>query len=529
MQFELEQLQAQHEQLSEQHRIDHLTKDYRLIVDHSCVVCFSRPRVVTLSFQNFWNWIKTYHAGTKFTVYSVQALHVYFAAFKNDPNNKKCRQVVNIAVQLLLSITYTIRPTLYNLLYAFLNLTYRTDYFANPVTPEVIQAFRDRLELENNKNNNQAAQPQNQPLPLVPQPPPLPPPQQVPMADQAQITAALQAVFGANAANLLGRGTPIAKIENFSGKDEEDPIEWLEIFTRAATTNNWATEQRKCEIAASFLRGAAADWYQANSAAMNNNWATTTNNGNNFTDLFKGYFANDTRKNFWYQELLTLRQTSNENVDSYANKFSKLLKKVDPTNGIPDAQKKRMFLFGLNPALTPMVNMQNTAAGNLNALIGHARNAETGYNYACMGPTITTRANPVNTNVRITATTTPIVPTPDATIAKLTKQMEQLSINYANLYSAINNDNRQGNRRSNVSFGNNSNRNSFGNNNNRNNRNNQGGGRPINPNIRCYNCGQTGHISRNCQGRRNDRQNTTNVNYMDYGEEYYGTDEEYED
>src|SRR3984885_8003718 len=188
---ELEQIQLQHERLSEEHRIDHLTKDYRLIVDHSCVVCFSRPQVVTLSFQNFWNWIKTYHYGIKFTVYSVQALHVYFAAFKNDPSNKKCRQVLDIGAKFLLSITYTTRPSLPNLLFAFLNFTYRTNYFANPVTPEVIQAFRDRLELE--KTNNQAPQPQPQPQPqLQHQQPP------VPMADQAAITAALQAVFGQN-------------------------------------------------------------------------------------------------------------------------------------------------------------------------------------------------------------------------------------------------------------------------------------------------------------------------------------------
>ncbi|CAB4416096.1 unnamed protein product [Rhizophagus irregularis] len=59
---------------------------------------------------------------------------------------------------------------------------------------------------------------------------------------------------------------------------------------------------------------------------------TGSNGGNNFTDLFKGYFANDTRKNKWYQELLTLRQGSNETVDDYAAKFQRLLKRVDTDN-----------------------------------------------------------------------------------------------------------------------------------------------------------------------------------------------------
>jgi hypothetical protein len=70
---------------------------------------------------------------------------------------------------------------------------------------------------------------------------------------QQQITAALQAVFGQNAGNLLGRGTPIAKIEYFYGKDDEDPVKWLAIFDKAAATNNWNTERRKKEIATAYL------------------------------------------------------------------------------------------------------------------------------------------------------------------------------------------------------------------------------------------------------------------------------------
>ncbi|RGB21753.1 hypothetical protein C1646_777334, partial [Rhizophagus diaphanus] len=53
------------------------------------------------------------------------------------------------------------------------------------------------------------------------------------MADEGAITNALQAVFGA---------------------EDEDPIEWLAIFEKAANTNNWTTPARKLAIAASYLR-----------------------------------------------------------------------------------------------------------------------------------------------------------------------------------------------------------------------------------------------------------------------------------
>ncbi|CAB4416095.1 unnamed protein product [Rhizophagus irregularis] len=73
------------------------------------------------------------------------------------------------------------------------------------------------------------------------------------MADEAAITNALQTVFGNNAANLLGRESNIVKIEPFSGKKDEDPIEWLAIFEKAAATNGWTTSARKLAIAVEIL------------------------------------------------------------------------------------------------------------------------------------------------------------------------------------------------------------------------------------------------------------------------------------
>src|SRR4051794_12999949 len=91
----------------------------------------------------------------------------------------------------------------------------------------------------------------------------------------------------------------------------------------------------------------------------------------------------------------------------------------------------RMYRNGLAPLLTPLVS--TAALANLAATIERARTVETGYNYA---PTVTNNNNEID---------------------ELTKKIEQLSLNYANVVSTlavqlatqIFNNNRGQNRRSN--------------------------------------------------------------------------------
>ncbi|GBC48416.2 retroviral aspartyl protease family protein [Rhizophagus irregularis DAOM 181602=DAOM 197198] len=395
-----------------------------------------------------------------------------------------------------------------NLVFFFFNLTHRTNYFNNPVTPQLVAQLNTDIQTERNNNPNN----------LIDNPPVY----NQNMADEAAITNALQTVFGNNAANLFSRGSNIAKIEPFSGKEDEDPIEWLAIFEKAAATNGWTTPERKLAVAASYLRGAASDWYDTNSATIGNHWESGQNTGNNFTDLFKKYFANDTRKNKWYQELLTLRQGSNETVDDYAAKFQRLLKRVDTTNAIPDAQKIRMFLFGLTPTITPMVHLQD--ANTLSDVIGNARKVETGLNYAHLGPSVTGIA----TKVATVSTTPAKTESPQMeAIEALTQQMQKLSLNYANLSSALLAQTQpiqpQPVRRiqpARYTQPNNLTQ-TF---------------RPNRPrtdirDIKCYRCGEKGHYARDCMSERNARRpQRRDAHYLEtYEETYDSYDNYYED
>src|ERR1051325_479837 len=131
---------------------------------------------------------------------------------------------------------------------------------------------------------------------------------------------------------------------------------------------------------------------------------------------------------------MTMRQTSEENVDEYSRRFRKLLRKVNTQNLVPDALQVRMFLYGLSPLLTPLVSTDNPA--NLNAAMERAKVVKTGYNYDLMKrmslnvPEAIMEIPTINAMIQLQTTPKSSIPSPGSDIKALTQQMQQLSINY---------------------------------------------------------------------------------------------------
>ena len=95
--------------------------------------------------------------------------------------------------------------------------------------------------------------------------------------------------------------------------------------------------------------------------------------------------------------------------------------------------------MGLNPAYTPLVYSSNPE--NLDAAITSARAVEVGFNFttgtAPKATTTTTEITSYTTVTPIASQMMDLTPVTNNELDELTKKIEQLTINYANLTSAM--------------------------------------------------------------------------------------------
>ncbi|CAG8804407.1 25767_t:CDS:2, partial [Gigaspora rosea] len=161
---------------------------------------------------------------------------------------------------------------------------------------------------------------------------------------------------------------------------DEDPTEWLSTFEKATQANNW-TKERRQKIAAGYLQVE--------------------------------------RKNKWHYELNNIKQGKNEGTADYVIRFKRLLKKVDPPKRLPDDYQVHLFLSGLKEDVAMFTTMRNLTS--LDDSINIAKEVAASKYYSKNKDNKETSAER-NINNKVDT---------------LTKQMQQLFLNYATLTSVL--------------------------------------------------------------------------------------------
>ena len=94
-----------------------------------------------------------------------------------------------------------------------------------------------------------------------------------------------------------------------------------------------------------------------------------------------------------------------------------------------------MYLMGLNPAYTPLVYAQNPA--DFNAAVKAARRVEIGFNFASGTASKKASLSTATSSTSIVKAVLDPTPVTNQEVNELTKKLEQLTVNYANLTSAL--------------------------------------------------------------------------------------------
>src|SRR6266508_483999 len=96
--------------------------------------------------------------------------------------------------------------------------------------------------------------------------------------------------------------------------------------------------------------------------------------------MLKARFRSKAQATHYYNQYLTLKQGTDQLVDSYTNRFLELRSKIDPNNNTPVAYVVLKFVQGLLPQLMIITYASNP--GDVQVAIDTAKRLERGLSLA---------------------------------------------------------------------------------------------------------------------------------------------------
>ena len=155
--------------------------------------------------------------------------------------------------------------------------------------------------------------------------------------------------------------TSLVRPKQFSGKESEDPKQWIETFRRYAKANNWR-EERWIDIAGAYLDGVAADWFRdqeyeiwdSTEAAAATTTAEAKEAEEGFAEGFIRRFTSPSQLDWAYKQYAELTQ-GDKTIEEFAHTFRELRRKVDPTGALPEENILREFMLKMSPNIRILV------------------------------------------------------------------------------------------------------------------------------------------------------------------------------
>jgi hypothetical protein len=496
-------IQLLHDQLHS-YRVQNLTQ---LHIDPSCQHCY--PEIFledTSQFDNFWNWFSTEYPASGYSANTQRYLQQLIST-------RSSQQVLELIEFLVISIRYSVSPGDYtSIRQEIYNVLVLTEGFLKDPFEELYQISETAASIEEPEDPDtvgpedfEHSDDEDYHLDILFESNyDMANPQQ---ADFQNLTAALTALQAAlpNTNNALNNNTNainnpprrelrVAELPYFYG-GSQDPISWLEEFTKSCNANG-INDARKIEVVPAYLKGPAASWWTTNQALPNGNanrivvWTDGNANNTNFIVNFPAAFRSQTLVEIWTTELERRRQQPGENVDTYAAALQELYRRVEHgAFNFPEAMKARRFVNGLLPDLYVNVKPHNDQTWN--GAVDRAKSYELTYQDQVAVSAYMNKYAPVASNAQVNILN-------DA-ITNLTQQIGQIMQKLVNQANQVNptypvNQNRR------VGFRNNATPNFQ-----------QGQAQQPSRGV-CFSCGQPGHMKRNCPNVISNSQHVTTSN-----------------
>src|SRR6266545_5937350 len=129
-----------------------------------------------------------------------------------------------------------------------------------------------------------------------------------------------------------GLSQKLVEPEEFYGKVEKDPLNFLKKFEEASEVNNWSNKH-KVKLISRYLKGNAKFWFE--DLPETTYWIAedfpedAEDTTQNFVDQFKAKFVTEKKKQKWYTQLSKLKQKKGEFTTTFINKFMRVYRKLD--------------------------------------------------------------------------------------------------------------------------------------------------------------------------------------------------------